>query len=75
MGRKMKLGNQEEGRFDTAGQRLLRGKNLHPLPKVLMPLACNVVGEDDEHQGGGKQAFKNYVVSVEIPSKNKWLPR
>jgi len=63
----MELRNEIFDRPDVVRQNLFSRKDLHPLPKVLVPLAGNVVRDDEENQSSGDQAFEIYVVRVEIP--------
>ena len=75
MRRKVKLQDEKEDRFDIVGEGFLWGENLHPFLKVLVPLAGDVIRNDQEHEGNCKQSFKKNVVCVEVSSKNKQLKR
>jgi len=67
---KMKLRHKKSDVLDVVYPNLLMGKNLHPVPQVLVPLACNVVGNNEENKLTDGQAFQEDVVRVEVPGVN-----
>jgi hypothetical protein len=71
----MELWNKKEDGFDVVGEGFLWGENLHLFPKVLVPLAGDVIRNNQEHEGSCKQSFKKNIVRIEVSSKNKQLKR
>ena len=66
----MKLWHKKSDVLDVVYSNLLVGKNLHPGPQVLVPLACDVVGNDEENKFADGQAFQEDIICVEVPVAN-----
>ena len=47
---KVKLGNKKPDVLDVIENNLFVGEDLHPLPEVFVPLACDIVGNDEEDE-------------------------
>jgi len=46
----MKLWNKKPDVLDVVEQHVFMGEDLHSFPEVLVPLACDVIGNDEENK-------------------------